>query len=206
MNGDDPSGPDDRTRLTDDLDALARLLGSRAVWDDPEPGLEDRIVAEVAAQVDAAPRMPTAPGRSERRHLRLIGAVAVLFLVVGVGIAMLAGDGTDGTQLALEGSELVPGASAIADLERLDEGLRVVLRVTDLPPAEPGTYYQGWVRNDDGEAVTIGTFHMRGGDGEVELWAGVTEEEYPIITVTLQQEGAGAESSGVVVLSGGGDG
>lgn len=205
MNGHDRSGPDDRTPAADDFAALDLLLASPAIWDDPDPGLEDRIVAEVTTQLEAAPRMPSAPGRSDRRHLVVIGAVAVLFLVVGVAVAVLVGDGSDRSQVALQGSDLVPGASATAEVERLDEGLRVVLRVTDLPPAEPGTYYQGWVRNDEGQAVTIGTFHVRGGDGEVELWAGVTDETYPTITVTLQQEGAGAESSGVVVLSGSAD-
>ena len=34
------------------------------------------------------------------------------------------------------------------------------------------------------------------------LWSGVDLERYPTLTVTLQQEGAGAESSGQVVLSG----
>ena len=112
--------------------------------------------------------------------------------------AFLAPAGQDGHLRAVG----PPGASADAELEDLASGLRVVLDVSDLPPAEPGTYYQGWVRSEDGEGVTIGTFHMRGGDAKIELWAGVSSAEYPIITVTIQEEGAGAQSSGMVVLRG----
>ena len=74
--------------------------------------------------------------------------------------------------------------------------------IRDLPPAPPGQYYQGWVRSEDGELVTIGTFHMRGGDATVTLWSGVELADYPIVTVTIQTEGAGQDSSGEVVLRG----
>ena len=50
--------------------------------------------------------------------------------------------------------------------------------------------------------VSAGTFHMRGGDGSIELWSGVSPDDYPLVTVTIQQEADGAESSGRVVLRG----
>jgi hypothetical protein len=78
----------------------------------------------------------------------------------------------------------------------------IALDIRDLPPAPEGFYYQGWVRNEEGETVTIGTFHMRAGDSTVTLWSGVPVEEYPTLTITLQEEGAGPESSGQVVLRG----
>lgn len=187
----------------EEFGALASMLGSAAVWADPAPGIEDGLVAEIGAEIGARPHVPAPPGRSDRRHLRLLGAAAALFLVAGVGIALLFADDDDTTTVvALSGTDLAPGASAEAELSDVDAGLLVVLDVSDLPPAEPGTYYQGWVRNDDGDAITIGTFHLRGGDDEVNLWAGVSSSEYPIITVTIQEEGAGAESSGMVVLRG----
>ena len=193
---DPPDLPDE------DLDALASMLGSAAVWDDPAPGIEDALVAEISGEIADRPHAPAPPGRSDRRHLRLLGAAAVLFLVAGIGIAVLFGGDDDATVVALAGTDLAPGATAEAELEDLASGLRVVLDVSDLPPAEPGTYYQGWVRTEDGDAVTIGTFHMRGGDAEIELWAGVSSVDYPILTVTIQEEGAGPASSGMVVLRG----
>ena len=195
--------PVDPPELPDEeLDALASMLSSAAVWDAPAPNIEDQLVAEIEAEVGARPHAPAPPGRSDRRHLRLLGAAAALFLIAGVAIALLFADDDDATVVALAGTELAPDATADAELEDLASGLRVVLDVSDLPPAEPGTYYQGWVRTEDGEAVTIGTFHMRGGDAAIELWAGVSSVDYPIITVTIQEEGAGAESSGMVVLRG----
>ncbi len=197
------TSPVDPPELPDaELDALAAMLGSATVWDEPDAGVEDFIVSQITAEASVRPMAPPAPGRGDRRHLRIIAAVAALFLVVGVGIAVLVPTDDDATAVALAGTDLAPGAAAEAELEDLQSGLRVILDVSSLPPAEPGTYYQGWVRNDDGEAVTIGTFHMRGGDGEIELWAGVTSVDYPIITVTIQEEGAGPASSGMVVLRG----
>ena len=186
----------------DELNELAALLASPSLWEDPIAGLDDRILQEVSAEVVARPRMPSAPGRSDRRYPWPIGAVAALFLLLGVGIGFLAQGGDDAEVVALAGTELAPEASATAELDETPQGLRVLLTVSKLPAAEDGTYYQGWLRNDEGDAVTIGTFHLRGGDGEVELWAGVLGDAYPIITVTLQQEGEGSESSGVVVLRG----
>jgi hypothetical protein len=58
------------------------------------------------------------------------------------------------------------------------------------------------VRSDDGDLVSIGTFHLRGGAAMVTLWSGVPLEDYPTLTVTLQREGAGTDSSGEVVLRG----
>jgi hypothetical protein len=59
--------------------------------------------------------------------------------------------------------------------------------------------YEAWLRKDADVGVSAGTFHLRGGDGELELWAGVSIEDYPLVTVTLQDE-ADPVSSGQVVL------
>lgn len=196
------NGHDYRPDLpVEEFDALASLLASGAVWAEADITVEERVVTDIGTAVQAQPRAPLAPGPADRRHLRLIAAVAALFLIAGVGIGLLAtvGDGTD--TVALSGTELAVGARATATVEEQPSGLRVVLDVEGLAPAAAGTYYQAWVRNDGGSAVTIGTFHNRG-DDEIELWAGVDVATYPIITVTLQQEGGGAESSGQVVLQG----
>ena len=81
-------------------------------------------------------------------------------------------------------------------------GFEIELDISGLPPAPAGSYYQGWLRNEDGDAVTIGTFHGREGTDDIILWSGVDIADYSALTVTIQQEGAGAESSGRVVLRG----
>ena len=95
----------------------------------------------------------------------------------------------------------IPGASGSATVESTGSGLSISLTIEGLPPAEPGTFYQAWMRGDTG-SVPIGTFHAREGDGPIELWSGVDVADYPTMTVTIQQEGAGPESSGIVVLRG----
>ena len=196
------NGHDDRPDPPiEQFDALASLLASGAVWAEADTEIEAQIVTAITTEVQAHPRAPMAPGREDRRHLRPIAAVAVLFLIAGVGIGLLATIDDDLDNVTLRGTDLAVGATATATVEEQPSGLRVVLDVEGLAPAAAGTYYQAWVRNDGGSAVTIGTFHNHG-DDEIELWAGVDAATYPIITVTLQQEGGGAESSGQVVLQG----
>lgn len=169
----------------------------------PEPG-PPAAPAPVAPSPGAPAHIRRDGARRPRRGL-VLAAAAALVVVAGVAGAIVATRGADdpaGTEVAIAGTELAPGASATAHVQETGSGLDITLDVSDLPPAEPGTYYQAWVRNAEGETVTIGTFHMRGGDDEVDLWAGVDLEDYPTLTVTLQQEGAGPASSGQVVLAG----
>jgi hypothetical protein len=49
--------------------------------------------------------------------------------------------------------------------------------------------------------VAIGTFHLRGGPGTVELWSAVSLADYPTITVTREPEDGNPASSGQVVLT-----
>ena len=126
---------------------------------------------------------------------------AAVILVVALGAALVTSDGDGGESFALAETDEIPGASGSATVESTGSGLSISLTVEGLPPAEPGTFYQAWMRNDT-DSVPIGTFHAREGDGPIELWSGVDVAEYPTMTVTLQQEGAGPESSGVVVLRG----
>lgn len=194
---------DDRSDLPEaEFDALATLLSSGSVWAEADPEMEDRIVAGITAEAALRPKAPEAPGRGDRRHLRLIAAVAALFLVAGVGIGLLAQGSDDGEVVALAGTDLAVGASATAEIDDQPSGVRIVLDVSGLPPAADGTYYQAWVRNDAEDGVSIGTFHMRGGDAAIELWSGVAVDDYPNVAVTLQQVGGGAESSGLAVLVG----
>jgi Anti-sigma-K factor rskA len=208
-------------------DALDALLARSEVWEDPPPGLEDAVVAAIAVEARNTPSSPApvagqeAPsvGRREapparrprrgtgssgpRRALTLVAAAAVLTLAaLGALVVVGGGDDTDEEfAVALTGTELAPSASAIAEIESTPLGVKIVLDVEGLPGAPPGTYYEAWLRSED-DGVSAGTFHLRGGDGAIELWSGVDDPAYSVITVTLQDEGGGAESSGRVVLRG----
>ena len=199
---------------TSDAVRFRDLLGDEAVWAEPAPGGVDDLLAAIGAESAGRPDTTAPPsfappppaGRSaqhrRRRRFALAAAAAVVVLAGVVGVVVsTAADDTGGGEFAVAGTELAPGASAVATVEERPSGVAIGLDVSGLPPAEPGTYYQAWVKGPAG-LVTVGTFHMRGGDDDVELWSGVELDRYPTLTVTLQQEGGGQESSGQVVLSG----
>jgi Anti-sigma-K factor rskA len=207
--------PDEDRAVAAFLDAVAPMLRDEAVWVEPPAGLADSIVAAIAAERAAPGRpdvirptaVPTArPVAATRRRSRAtwwIGAAAAAAVAaLAVGIVVTRGDGESEEQFAIDGTELDSDATATAEVAELPNGAAIRLDVENLDPAPDGYYYQGWVRSEAGDTVTIGTFHMRGGDGSVTLWSGVDLARYPTLTVTLQQEGAGAESSGEVVLRG----
>lgn len=198
---------------------LSALLAEPEMWDDPDPDAEASIVAAIAAAAatehTGPARTPDAGGADEaeasknvvaisavRRWIApfLAGAAAVLLVVAAV--AIVPGGDADVVAVAMAGTPEAPDASATADVAATPLGTRIEFDVTGLPPAPEGSYYEAWLRQSPEVGVSAGTFHLRGGDGEIELWAGVGLDEYPLVTVTLQREGDGAESSGVVVLSG----
>lgn len=203
-----PAGPADADTSTRDTAVRFRdLLADDAVWAEPSPTGADDLVAAIEAESRSAAVTAARPSRSPARfgvHRRrlVVSAAAGLVVVAGaVGILLRGADDGDGRDFDVAGSELAPEASAVATVEETGSGVAIELDVSGLPPAEPGTYYQAWVKGPDGLA-TVGTFHMRGGDDSVDLWSGVPLDRYPTLTVTLQDEGGGQASSGQVVMSG----
>jgi Anti-sigma-K factor rskA len=184
-----------------ELDELRRLLASPSTWDEPPPDLAAGIVADIQAEVSTV--RPTATRRRPTwmRPVVTVAAAAAAILAVAAGALLVTRDGDDGESFALAATEVMPAASASATVESTGSGLAISLTIDGLAPAEPGTFYQAWMRGDIG-SVPIGTFHAREGDGPIELWSGVDVADYPLMTVTIQEEGAGPESSGIVVLRG----
>lgn len=229
---DDPSDLDAPTQA--ELDALARILGDAVVWDEPDPMVEDRVIAAIVGEAAEAARPgPTAlpsPGPSadrpapggpapegptgkviDARHRfgrggLILSAAAAVVVVVAIGFALLRSsepNAGNGELVALAPTDLAPAnAEAEADIVAQPGGTQIALDVDGLPPAPEGSYYEAWLRKSPEVGVSAGTFHLRGGDARIVLWAGVSTEDYPLVTVTLQQEGGGAESSGKVVLRG----
>ena len=191
---------------------VARALAAPAVWADVPAGSEDSIVAAIATAresgaADDAVATGSVPARGRRSSrgstLVRLAAVAAAVIVIAVGVVLITGDDA-GEEVArsIEGTELAPTASATAVVDELAAGVAIRLDVDGLEGAPPGSFYQGWVRSDDGDLVSVGTFHLRGGGAMVTLWSGVSLDDYPTLTVTLQREGAGTDSSGEVVLRG----
>jgi len=192
---------------------VAAALADPAVWAEPPAWLGESIAAAIGAQREAdgvAGEPVAAPPQVARRRsgrvLRgwwLAAAAAVIAIVATVVVVLLPDrDGSDGVAVAIGGTELAPGARAEAVVNELAAGVAIRLDIEGLAPAPTGSFYQGWVRSEAGELVSVGTFHLRAGDGAVTLWSGVEVADYPTLTVTLQREGEGTESSGDVVLRG----
>jgi hypothetical protein len=130
----------------------------------------------------------------------LVGSTAAVVALVLASVTVVT-SGAD-TVVAMTGTDLQAGASGTATVHPTGSGWYVRLDVTGLPPAPEGSYYEGWVWSDDGEGVSIGTFHLRSQDGPVILWSGVEMTEYPSVWVTLEDEDGSPEASDQLVLTG----
>jgi hypothetical protein len=102
-------------------------------------------------------------------------------------------------EFALTATERIPGARGTVEVTPEASGLRIELNATGLPRRDNGLFYQAWLTNDAGQLIPIGTFH----DGnDVVLWAGVSLEDYPTLTITEEQADNDQGSSKLRVLAG----
>jgi len=169
-------------------EAARGVLGDSATWAEPPDGVVDAVLASIRA---AAPA-PSALAARSPSWRPLVAATAAMAAVV-LFIAFTGGThGPAGhtTVVAAQGSDLAPDLMGTVSIRPTGSGWWIQLEVVDLPPAPAGAYYEGWVWSG-GEGVSVGTFHMRGEPGPVILWSGVDLQDYPLLTVTLQQEGEG---------------
>lgn len=182
----------------DELAALAALLSRAEPWDEPPRDLEDAVVAAIADEAATARRL-TGPSRAETRaravwsRSRMLGAAAAIAVVVA-GLVLMTRGSTDGVTFALEGTDAEPGATASVVVSATPAGLKILLDCDGLPGAPDGYMYEAWV-GDGTIGVSAGTFHLRGGDGPIELWAGVTGNEFHRLWITLEPIDDDAASS-----------
>jgi hypothetical protein len=196
---------------------VAVSLRRADVWTAPPAHLFDRIAAAVnsTARADA----PSSKLVAARRRWVLVGAAAAALVLFAAGFVVRgiaddgpdesAGDDTPVAQLALAGTDLAPMAKAGVEVLDRGDGYALVLATEGLAPAPDGMYYEGWLRSAGGDSVSIGTFHLRGGDGTVVLWSGVAIDDFPTLTVTLRdvppggvaEAGSGGEGDPVLVGS-----
>ncbi len=194
------TGSSDSGESNDRLDLIRDVLGSGATWAEPPPQVGDEILASLASEAVSQPAM--AEARTGRWALVLAGVGGlVAFAALAWGTMSVMRVDQDNV-VAMSGTELETAASGEAEFGPTDAGWWVRLEVTGLPPAPEGSYYQGWVWSDDGEGVSIGTFHLRGDEMPIVLWSGVPLAEYPSIWVTLESEADGPEASDQIVMTG----
>jgi anti-sigma-K factor RskA len=189
------SPPVDRDRL----DLIRDILGREATWSEPPPEVADRLLAAIGTRRKVTPVAPSKAKRGWRGVAAATLAAALVAVVLGVlGVFTPA----DERVVPIVGTDLQPEAAGEAAIREADAGWWIRLDISDLPAAEVGTYYEGWVWNDDGEGVSIGTFHMRGDSESVVLWSGVDPADYPAIWVTLEDEDGDPSASDRIVMWG----
>ena len=199
-----------------ELDELRALLESSAVWDEPSPGLEDRVLSTIAEDVRSRPAPRSAPasaasrprrrrsfGRLFRRPAIAFGSLAAI-AAAAVAVIVIAVSHNSGPQplhfaMVVHGTPLAPGAQGKASLTKTSSGWRIELHATGLPHLENGRYYQAWLKNAAGILVPIGTFNDA---RNVTLWSGVPVTKFRTLTVTQQQANGNPASSGRRVLVG----
>lgn len=202
----------DRADIGDELPPwIDAALARPEVWEAMPVGAEDDVVDAILSARAAVPAMP-APVTSlaERRDRHgalgwwLAAAAAVAVLVTGV-VTLVRGDdgvtGGDGVVAALVGTDLAPDASGTATFEPTPAGLKIVLDTDALPSAADGEMYEAWISNGD-IRICAGSFHLRGGEGPIELWAGTADPSFHMVTVTREPIDGNTDTSGVVMLRG----
>jgi hypothetical protein len=195
-----------------ELDELRGLLESRATWEEPDPSLEDRIVASIGEQRQSSPAHRRARWPRLRSSIALrrpayglagaAGAAVAAVVIAAVVIVIALGNGGQAPQhfaMNLSGTELAPSAHGAATLTKTGSGWRVELSASGLPRRDNGLYYEAWLKNAAGVLVPVGTFNE---PRHVTLWSGVPVTSYRTLTVTQQQANGNPVSSGKRVLLG----
>lgn len=186
--------PEDHERL----DMIRSILADEALWSEPPPEVGRTIIEAVGDSSTDTERRAA----DQSRRIRWLGGAAAAILVLVVGFLAFFNEEPAEIGIAMAGTELETEASGQATLRPTGDGWWIRLEVKDLPAALPGTYYEGWMWSDDGDGVSIGTFHLRGGGEEVTLWSGVDPTSYPSIWVTLEDEDGDPAASERVVMRG----
>ena len=120
-------------------------------------------------------------------------------VAVAIGLGVSSDNSTTSFRAALAPTDLAPGASGGAMLEKTSSGWRIELDATGLPRLDSGRFYAAWLKNDAGTLVPIGTFNE---GQDVTLWAGVSPVDFPTLTVTREEADGDQASSGEKVLVG----
>jgi hypothetical protein len=187
-----------------ELDELRALLEAPAAWEEPDPGLEDRVVAAIAEEAGRAPaKAKPAPARWRlRRPALAFGGLATAAAAIVVALVIALGSGGPKPlrfAMVVNGTSLAPGAHGSATLTKTQSGWRIELSAAGLPHLANGRYYQAWLKNPAGILVPVGTFN----DAQrVTLWSGAPVTQFRSFSVTVQQANGNPVSSGRRVLVG----
>lgn len=173
---------------------LERILKRPETWAEPPAEVETALLDAIAHSRQAG-RGLTVP----RRLWGLAGLLTAAVAAVVLFFAFSPDASEEGRYFDVAATALAPDVEGTLGVGPAEAGWWLRLEMTGLPAAPDDSYYQGWVSGPAGE-VSVGTFHMRGGD-LVTLWSGVDLNEYSSFRVTLQQTDGGHDPSDSVMLT-----
>jgi hypothetical protein len=197
-----------------ELDELRALLEAPAAWEEPDPALEEHVVAAIAEEAARAPvaesgpvdaPAPVKPARVRwrlRRPVLAFGGLATATAAIAVALVLALSSSSPAPlrfAMVVSGTSLAPGAHGAATLTKTQSGWRIDLSATGLPHLANGRYYQAWLKNADGILVPVGTFNDA---RKVTLWSGAPVTQFRSFSVTVQQANGNPASSGRRVLVG----
>lgn len=184
-------------RLRPAVEALPRSVAQMA----PPPSLKENVMETVRAEAGAGaePRRTTRWSWPRLRVPVLAGAAALLAgLVIGVGLGTL-GDSEQSprTVAAQVDRERLPGAKG--SLVVADGSGGAVLRLSQLPQAEPGKVYEVWI--SAGGRVRPGALFEPHTDGTAVAGIDADLEEADAVLVTRERRGGVANPTEDPVIS-----
>jgi hypothetical protein len=186
------------------LDRLRQILSDPALWAEPSADLEGRVMSAITAEPVGSAQAPqpqqaaSHPRSRRRRVMAAVAAVAAVALIAGITLS-LASTSSHGLRLhsALVATSLAPGAAGTATLTQTSAGWKIELRADGLPRLDNGRFYAAWLKNPAGVAVPVGTFNQ---GPRVTLWAGVSPQHFPTLTITAETANGNPSSRRPVLI------
>ncbi len=180
------------------LQASARRMhgaaGSIDLRLSPPAHLRNRVRAAVLAGAGRAAPHSGAPGEREPWRVRLWSHVA--WATAGAAIATVAvltfsvlGQPRVTETFTLIGSELAPDAVAEVAVRPLENGsVQMTLKATNLPPSQPGEFYELWWVGPEKRHLTCGTFVSDGSPVELTFTSAADLTSTVLVELTLEAD------------------
>lgn len=215
-----PSDPEDRADLAAyrRVVAIGRTLTPQdRATDEPPGGLWDSIAEQIAADGPVsdgqATAVPTAADGgqvvaldSRRRTWQVLGAVAAaVVLIAGTAGLIISQTSDGGTELvaSTDLAVLAGGGSGTAELVQRDDGLHLVVDVSDLTPAEQADFYELWLLTPDGgDPQSLTKFQERSGVIDAVVPPGVDTAQFPVVDISEEIDDGDTSHSGKSILRG----
>lgn len=206
--------------MIDERDLIRHLEeGGQDLWEPAEPPPLDLAAITGAGPIET----PAKAAATRRRRLRLpvfrpatglaLGALACVAIGVGIGAAAFGGSDPAAPvarddaaapvrQVSLQAfGDAPPQASAMAKVFASAVGDSLQVRVSGLPPQQPGSYYELWALGAEGRMVSLGNLPVdASGRGEGTFDLPVRLSQFPVLDVSLELADGNPTHSGRSLL------